>query len=83
MTFETRSGRREHVAPHPEYGPFRHGQHVTFRGEPGFVIAGFNAAADRIIVAKTNPRRADTQPQHFLAEVQDLAEDTDWLRRRE
>lgn len=62
-------------------GSFRRGQHVLYKGSRGFVIAGFNKEAGRIIVAKENPQHDDLEPQHLLAQPEELADDHDWLRR--
>lgn len=63
------------------HGPFRHGQHVIFNGEPGFVVAGFNEPSNRVIVAKVSPKRGETNPQHVLAAIEDLRDDSEWIRR--
>jgi hypothetical protein len=62
-------------------GSFRRGQHVLYKGTPGFVVAGFNREINRIIVAKDNPKQHDTDAQHLAAESDELADDQDWLRR--
>jgi hypothetical protein len=63
------------------FGQFKHGQHILYKGAPGFVIAGFNQELKRIIIAKDNPKRDDTDAQHFAAEFGDLADDPTWLKR--
>ena len=61
---------------------FRRGQHVLYRGKYGFVIAGFNKQAGRLILAKENLHQDDLEPQHLLAQPEELTDDQDWLKRR-